>query len=130
MYDQPIVLSIYIFCVLFLEKMSKIFHGMRNLLLFQFLMDTIFGWFCANITIEALFRGYLSYISSIKNGICLVLPRHSGYDFCRWIMNLPIESRLNSLLNTSLTVIFSTKIERRKLKRRGREIFDYFLICI
>lgn len=45
----------------------------------------------------------------------------------RGVVYLPLEGRLNHLKSTCLTVILSTKMERKKLNLRGREILDYFL---
>jgi len=56
------------------------------------------------------------------------LPGEAGDDLGGRVVDFPLESGLNKAKGTCLTDIFSKKMDRRKLKRRGREILDSFLL--
>jgi hypothetical protein len=49
-------------------------------------------------------------------------------DFSRRVVDFPLEGGLGEDRSTCLTDILSTKMERRKLKRRGTEMLDSFLL--
>lgn len=53
-----------------------------------------------------------------------------GDDLCWWVVDFPLDGCLSGERDTFLTDILSTKMERRRLYRRGKEMLDSFLFLI
>jgi hypothetical protein len=63
----------------------------------------------------------------LEHALHVLPPGLASDDLGGRVVYFPLQSCLNKIECTCFTLILSMKTERRKLKRRGNEILDYFL---